>query len=123
MYQFNFVRTIMNFAQPYSIIKETNIIFVKGREVPSGTKLFPVYMSLQPMSAKILKMLETGDWDQAEYVGFQYSTDTQPKVKDTMETRYGTLKCIEINDWADYGVYVSGWIRENAIQDESVVAE
>ena len=123
MYQFNFIRTIMNFAQPYSIIKETNITFVKGREVPSGIKEVPAYMSLQPMSAKILKMLETGDWDQAEYVAFQYSTDNLPINKDTMETKHGTLKCIEINNWTDYGIYVSGWIRENAYQDESVVAE
>ena len=118
MYQFNFVKTIMRYAQQYTITKLANTVFVKGREVNETTDVAAI-ISLQPSSNKILKMLESGDWSSADYIGFQYSSDNLPDLKDTMiGTIYGDLKCVERAEWGLYGVSVSGWQRLDAYQTE-----
>lgn len=119
MYQFNFINTITRFSQTYTVTHQINTTFLKGR--PQGTnETFDVVMSLQPMSKELLDMLESGDWDSAEYVGFQYSSDKLPIKKDLMlATSKGDLKCIAIDRWTDYGVYVTGWKRLDAYQTES----
>lgn len=120
MRQFNFTQTIMRYAQDYVLTKLNNIAMLKGREDVTESTV-PVIMSLQPMSKQMLKMLESGDWDSAEYVGFQYPTDNLPILKDEMRgTSKGDLKCIAVKRWDDYGVYVSGWARTDAFQSEAV---
>lgn len=118
MYQFNFTKTIMRYAQQYTITKLTNTVFIKGREVPGFTDVSAI-ISLQPSSNKILKMLESGDWSSADYIGFQYSSDNLPDLKDTITgSIYGDLKCVEAAEWGLYGVFVSGWQRLDAYQTE-----
>lgn len=121
MYQFNFTNTITRFSQNYTVTTNRNIALVLGREVPT-TATFSILMSLQPATNELLEMLPTGDWDSAEYIGFQYPTSQLPIKKDELlATRYGDLKCVEIQRWDSYGVYVTGWARLGSYQKESAV--
>lgn len=121
MYQFNFIKTITRFSQTYEVTTGRNTTYVKGRE-SSTNETFDVIMSLQPMSKEVLDMFESGDWDSANYVGFQYASDILPIKKDIMlGTKYGDLKCVEIDRWDEYGIYITGWRRLDGYQTESVV--
>lgn len=121
MYQFNFIKTILNFAQVYTLTRLINTTFLKGREVNQSENV-SIMMSLQPSTNNILKMLPTGVWDSAEYIGFQYSGETLPVKKDQMiGTKFGDLKCVEYINWSVYGVYVTGWQRIDAYNKESAV--
>lgn len=121
MYQFNFINTITRFSQVYTVTTNRNIALVLGREVPT-LATFSNSISLQPASNEVLEMLETGDWDSADYIGFQYPTTELPIKKDELlGTKYGDLKCIEIQRWDEYGVYVTGWARLGSYQEESAV--
>lgn len=118
--QFDFVNTILRFAQNYVVTTNRDFTMLKGREVVA-IATFNAYMSLQPMSNKILRMLESGDWDSAEYVGFHYASDKLPILKDELlGTTHGDLKCIETGRWNDYGVFVTGWVRRDSYQTEGV---
>lgn len=120
MIQFDFTNTILRFAQTYTVTSQKDYVMVKGREDVTAST-FSVFMSLQPMSREVLKMLEEGDFDEATYVGWQYSSDNLPIKKDLMlGTNKGDLKCIAIERWDDYGVYVTGWTRRDAYQTEEV---
>jgi len=121
MYQFNFIQTITRFSQPYTVTTGRNTTYVKGRE-NNVDATFDAIISLQPMSQEVLNMLESGDWDSANYVGFQYASDLLPIKKDILlATKYGDLKCVALDRWDEYGVYVTGWRRLDGYQTESVV--
>lgn len=123
MYQFNFINTIMKFSQKYTLKRLVNTTFVKGREVNQGDNI-SIYMSLQPATSNIVKMLPEGNWDSAEYVGFQYPQDKLPVKKDTLDTsNYGDLRCMEFTNWSEYGVYVTGWTRINTYENVDVSVE
>ena len=117
---FNFVQTILRYAQNYTLTKLNDYTLVKGREEVNESTV-ELDMSLQPKSDKILRMLDTGDWDKANFIGFQHSNDNLPNIKDEMRgTSKGDLKCVGVMNWEDYGVYVSGWERLQAYGDEEV---
>lgn len=121
MYQFNFINTIIRFSQDYTVTTNRNIALVLGREVPTS-ETFSNLISLQPTSNEVLEMLPSGDWDSADYIGFQYPTSQLPIKKDELlGTKYGDLKCVELQRWDDYGVYITGWTRLDAYQQESAV--
>ena len=121
MYQFNFIKTIDRFSQNYTVTTNRNIALVKGREV-STPATFSNLISLQPTTNELLEMLPTGDWDSAEYIGFQYPTTELPIKKDELlTTRYGDLKCVEIQRWDEYGIYITGWTRVGSYKQESAV--
>ena len=121
MYLFNFINTITRFSQDYIVTTKRNIALTLGREVPT-LETFPNSISLQPTSNEVLKMLPDGDWDGAEYIGFQYPTSKLPIKKDELlSTKYGDLKCVEIQRWDDYGLYITGWARIGSYQKESAV--
>lgn len=123
MFQFNFINTIMKFSQKYTLKRLVNTTFLKGREVNQGDNEV-IYMSLQPSTSNIVKMLPEGNWDNAEYIGFQYPQDKLPVKKDTLDTdNYGDLRCIEFTNWSDYGVYVTGWERIHTYENVNVGIE
>lgn len=118
MYQFNFIKTIMRFSQSHTLKRRVNTTFLKGREVNQGENI-TILMSLQPSSPNIIRMLPEGDWDSADYIGFQYPQDKLPIKKDELNSsNYGSLKCMEYNNWEEFGVYVTGWTRIGAYENE-----
>lgn len=128
MHQFNFIRTILNFSQSYTVTKERTVGFVKGREVPNKVITIELDMSLQPKSSEMIAMFKSGDWDSADYIGFSYPASSLPFKKDIIEdTQFGTLKCVEIERWNDYDVYITGWQRLSSYEPinyfEKIIAE